>query len=123
MSLISIINIICLFATNISTPLFIESFDGKTDPYFVLIFNIITKIIFSIILMMFNQNLSIFKLNLENHLKLLALGLIYTFSYGLITFASDPTKIPYDLQQLSYHLFLPFTIIINYFVGYKFLKK
>jgi hypothetical protein len=56
MTLISIINIICLLATNISTPLFIESFSGKTDPYFVLIFNIIAKIIFAIILIIFNQN-------------------------------------------------------------------
>ena len=110
--IIIIINIICVIAQAITMPLFIDSFTSKPEPYFVILYSVISQILLSL-LFFFRQIKTLCNINLGNHIKLFVLSIFWTVSFMFTTFAGSASRTPPDVQTIIFQLFFPITFLLN----------
>ncbi|XP_077985154.1 uncharacterized protein LOC144439444 [Glandiceps talaboti] len=115
---LSVMTIVSNVAMNVTLPLFTESLQGYSDPYYVLFSSsFLFFLIFFIILALskaFNRSVS-FRLSAPMKYAILA-GILNALNGLLVVYASDPSRTPPVLQAILSTSIIPFTVVSRYII-------
>jgi hypothetical protein len=120
--LISLLSLVSMIVLNITTPLFINSFQNDKELYFVLLYsNIVSILLYPFAYLIFNKKK--FCISCNDHKKILFIGFLWSICVISIMYVSATTRVPPDIQAIIVQLFFPLTFIFNILFGIKYKKE
>lgn len=97
----------------VTTPLFIDAFNQRSDPYFVMIFITICWIAVPLITSL--RNIHVLRLDSgKQHLKLIMISILWTISFICTTYSSSKSRTPVDLQSIIQQANFPLTFLSRF---------